>query len=180
MQQKYWNQYMTEDNHIDGHNEEVEYERQDLAPRSIFTFFVGLAVVCFLVVFILRGMFSYLDTYEYHHQPPQDPLVQQPTADTRSVTPSDIATFPQPRLESNERLEINDFRVQEERTLNSYGWVNQQAGVVRIPIDRAMQLLTQRGLPTRPQAGALTLSNGNAARQADRPSHIRGQPARQK
>ena len=96
------------------------------------------------------------------------------------MTPSDIATFPQPRLESNERFEINDFRVQEEKILNSYGWVDQQAGVVRIPIDRAMQLLVQRGLPTRPQAGALTLSNGNAAREADRPSRIRSQPARQK
>ena len=69
---------MTEDNHIDGRNEEVEYERQDLAPRSVLTFFVGLAVVCLLVVFILRGMFCYLDSYEHRHQPPQDPLVQQP------------------------------------------------------------------------------------------------------
>jgi hypothetical protein len=171
---------MTEDNHIDGHNEEVEYERQDLAPRSVLTFFVGLAVVCLLVVFTLRGMFSYLDTYESRHQPPQDPLVQQRTADTRSVTPSDIATFPQPRLERNERLEINDFRAQEERTLNSFGWVDRQTGVVRIPIDRAMQLLVQRGLPTRPQAGALPLSNGNAAREVDRPAEVGGQPARPK
>jgi hypothetical protein len=93
------------------------------------------------------------------------------------VTPSDIATFPQPRLESNERLEINDFRAQEEKTLNSYGWVDQQTGVVRIPIDRAMQLLVQRGLPTRPQAGALPPSN--AAREVDRSAHILGQPARQ-
>lgn len=180
MQQKYWKQCMTEDNHIDGRNEEVEYERQDLAPRSVLTFFVGLAVVCLLVVFILRGMFSYLDTYESRHQPPQDPLVQQRTADTRSVTPSDIATFPQPRLEINERLEINDLRGQEEKTLNSYGWVDQQTGVVRIPIERAMQLLVQRGLPTRPQAAALALSNGNAAREADRPLRIRTQPERQK
>ncbi len=50
-------------------------------------------------------------------------------------------------------MEINDFRMQEEKTLNSYGWVDQQAGVMHIPIDRAMQLLAQRGLPTRAQAG---------------------------
>ena len=30
--------------------------------------------------------------------------------------------------------------------LHSYGWVDQQAGIVRIPIDRAMTLLTERGL----------------------------------
>jgi len=51
----------------------------------------------------------------------------------RKLTPSDIANFPQPRLEGNERLEINDFRVQEEKALNSYGWVDQQAGVVHTP-----------------------------------------------
>jgi hypothetical protein len=69
-------------------------------------------------------------------------------------------------LETNERLEINDFRLQEEKTLNSYGWIDQQAGVARIPIDRAMQLLAQRGLPTRPQAGAIPPSPVNTARQA--------------
>jgi hypothetical protein len=69
-------------------------------------------------------------------------------------------------LETNERLEINDFRLQEEKTLNSYGWVDKQAGVARIPIDRAMELLAQRGLPTRPQAGAVPPSPLNTARQA--------------
>ena len=49
-------------------------------------------------------------------------------------------------------MEINEFRVQEEKTLHSYGWMDQQAGVVRIPIDRAMELVAQRGLPTRPQS----------------------------
>ncbi|HEV2330417.1 MAG TPA: hypothetical protein VGY56_16670 [Verrucomicrobiae bacterium] len=33
--------------------------------------------------------------------------------------------------------------------LNSYGWVDRSNGIVRIPIDRAMDLLMQRGLPTR-------------------------------
>jgi hypothetical protein len=33
--------------------------------------------------------------------------------------------------------------------LNSYGWIDKSAGVIRIPIDRAMDLLAQRGLPVR-------------------------------
>ena len=45
------------------------------------------------------------------------------------------ATFPQPRLETNEPREINDFRLQEEQTLNSYDYVDKNAGMVRIPID---------------------------------------------
>ncbi len=96
------------------------------------------------------------------------------------MTPGDITKFPQPRLESNERLEINDFRMQEEQTLNSYGWVDQQAGVVRIPIDRAMELLAQRGLPTRPQAGAAPPSDVNTGKEAARRSDTSAKPAKKK
>src|SRR5207247_4662310 len=71
-----------------------------------------------------------------------------------------------PRFEKKDRLEIKDFRMQEEQTLNSYGWVDQQNGVVRIPIDRAMQLIAERGLPTRPQTGTVPPSPVNVAKEA--------------
>jgi hypothetical protein len=41
------------------------------------------------------------------------------------------------------------LRAADEAILNSYGWVDEEAGVVRIPIDRAMELTLERGLPTR-------------------------------
>jgi hypothetical protein len=170
---------MSDDIHIDGHNQEVEFEREDLAPRPIFIFLITLTAICVLVYFILRGMYSYLDAYEGRHQPPQSPLVPQTRADTRAVMPDDITKFPQPRLETTEPLEINDFRLQEEKTLNSYGWVDQQAGVVHIPIDRAMQLLAQRGLPTRPQAGTPP-RDVNAGKEAARRSDTSGKPAKPK
>ncbi len=144
---------MSDDIHIDGHNEEVEFEREDLAAKPILIFLLGLTIGCVVVALLLRGLYSYLDAYENRHEPVQSPLVQQTTADTRVVEPGNISKFPQPRLETNETTEINAFRLQEEQTLNSYGWVDQQAGVVRIPIHRAMELVAQRGLPTRPQAG---------------------------
>ena len=159
---------MNEDTHIDGHNQEVEFEREDLAPKPIFIFLITLTAICVLVYFVLRGMYSYLDTYESRHQPPQGPLAPPTRADTRTVTPGDITNFPQPRLETTERQEINGLRLQEEKTLNSYGWVDQQAGVVHIPIDRAMQLLAQRGLPTRPQVGTAPPSDVNKGKEAAR------------
>ena len=171
---------MIEDRHISRPTREVEFEREDLAPRPIFIFLIALALGCVLVYFILKGMYSYLDAYENRHQPPLGPLVQQPRADRRTVAPADIYRFPQPRLESDERLEINDFRLQEENTLHSYGWVDQQAGVVRIPIDRAMQLLAQRGLPTTPQAGAVPPSDVNRAREAARRSDTSRKPGKEK
>ncbi len=40
----------------------------------------------------------------------------------------------------------------EENILHSYGWVNQSSGIVRIPIDKAMQLIVERGLPAVPNS----------------------------
>jgi hypothetical protein len=150
--EKYWNRRMSEETIKHGKTSaRAEFEREDLSARDVFNFLIGLAVVCVLVYFILRGMYAYLDAYQKAHQPPQSPLVKTTEIDTRMVGPEEITKFPQPRLEKNERLEINDLRLQEEKTLNSYGWVDEKAGVVHIPIERAMQLVVQRGLPTRAQ-----------------------------
>jgi len=41
------------------------------------------------------------------------------------------------------------MRAAQERELTTYGWVDKEKQTVRIPIDRAMELLAQRGLPAR-------------------------------
>jgi hypothetical protein len=171
---------MSDDNHIDGQNEEMDFEREDLGAKPILIFLLGLIIGCVLVALVLKGLYSYLDAYENRRQPVQNPLVQQTTADTRTVEPGEITKFPQPRLETNEPMEINEFRVQEEKTLHSYGWVDQQAGVVRIPIDRAMELVAQRGLPTRPQAGVAPASDANVGKEAARRSDTTRQPTKKK
>ena len=168
------------DNNIDGHNQEMDFEREDLAPRPILLFLLSLAVGCVLVYFVLRGMYSYLDSYESHHQPVQHPLAQPAAADTRVVLPGEVVKFPQPRLETDERREIHDFREREEQTLNSYGWVDQSGGVMHIPIDRAMQLVAQRGLPTRPQTGTVPSSEVNTVNQAARRSDTSAAPTKRK
>src|SRR5207244_526994 len=56
---------------------------------------------------------------------------------------------PPPRVQTNPSAELDDFRTAEERKLNRYGWVDKQRGIVRIPIERAIDLIAQRGLPTR-------------------------------
>jgi hypothetical protein len=59
----------------------------------------------------------------------------------------------QPLMAEGEPTYLKRFRTQEDAALASYGWVDQNAGVVRIPIDRAKTLLLERGLPVR-SAGA--------------------------
>jgi hypothetical protein len=46
-------------------------------------------------------------------------------------------------------LDLKDYRADQERILKGYGWVDSQAGIVRIPVDRAMDLLLQKGYPVR-------------------------------
>ncbi len=61
--------------------------------------------------------------------------------------------FPTPVLQPDPVADLNKFKAGEQELLNEYGWVNQQSGVLRIPISRAIDLIAERGLPTRPDAG---------------------------
>lgn len=56
---------------------------------------------------------------------------------------------PKPNLQMNPHTDLAAFRAWEDRELSSYGWINHTSGVIRIPIDRAMELLVERGLPVR-------------------------------
>jgi hypothetical protein len=131
------------------------YERQDLQVSGILYFLLGLGIVTLLCIFALRGMFAVLDHREKALQPKVNPLVTNVPADTRHLTVDykDYLkqNFPDPRLEIDERGQLNGIRFNEDKTLYSYGWVDEKAGTVRIPIERAMELIVQRGLPVRPQ-----------------------------
>ena len=54
---------------------------------------------------------------------------------------------PEPRLQTNPREDLRELRDAEQDTLTTYGWVDRNAGIVRIPIDEAITLTLQRGLP---------------------------------
>jgi hypothetical protein len=159
---------------------EEGYERQDLSAQSVFAFLISLVVGGVIVYFIVWGLYHFMDARQRRRQLQPSPLVKQVETDTRIVSPDEINKFPQPRLERNERIEINDFRLKEEQTLNSYGWVDEKAGVVRIPIERAMQLIAERGLPTTPKAGTIPASAVNVATQAAERSDTSNEPAKSK
>jgi hypothetical protein len=142
---------MSDDNLKNGHNPEVSFEPEDLEARPIITALIGLGLACIAIYFVVLWMYTFLDRYQATHQSGESPLVvvQQ---DTRHVTTEEIENFPQPRLETDERGQLDGVRTKEEDTLNSYGWVDESAGVVHIPIRQAMQMLVAQGLPMRPSA----------------------------
>ena len=171
------------------HNEQnggLGFERQDWTAKPVYGFLVSLAVIGVMVYVTAWGIFKLLDQDFKEHQPPTSPLVQQDTrVPTRNADPERVQQiFPEPRLETNERTELNNFRLGEEQTLNSYGWVDQSAGVARIPITEAMKLVAERGLPTRPAVGKVPPSPVNLARAAaaaadtaNAPQNTAGKPA---
>jgi hypothetical protein len=129
-----------------------DFERRDISAAGIIYFLVGIAAATLIIHFLLAGLYDFLDKREKAQQPPVNPLITNVPADTRQI-PSNYPekAFPSPRLERDERRQLNDIRMAEEQKLASYDWVDQKAGTVRIPIDRAMELVAQRGLPVRTQ-----------------------------
>jgi hypothetical protein len=149
----------------------VEFEREDLSTRGVFAFMIGLAIIGVGIYVIITGMYSFLDKYERSQMAPSSPLVKpEESAEIRArrVTQDYVEKRFQgngaPLLEIDERGQFHDFLRKQEQQLNSYGWVDEKAGVLHIPIERAMGLIAQRGLPVLPQGGADTsLAKGAAA-----------------
>lgn len=115
------------------------HETSDASVRAVVGVGIGLLVVigiAFVAITLLVG--SYAGQPLALDRLPG--LAPQPTP----VLP------PEPRLQVEPAQELRQYLDQQEQRLHSYGWVDRQAGVVRIPIDRAIDLLAQRGLPARP------------------------------
>ena len=113
------------------------HETRDMSVRPIAIFVVGLFVFTSVVLLLMAGLFEYFTTRQAKVDVPPSPLaIREPP--------------PEPRLQVVPAQELQEMRAAEDAVLNSYGWVDRDTGVIRIPIDRAMALLLQRGLPTRP------------------------------
>ena len=162
-------------------SEETGFERQDMSSSGVYMFFAALAIGGVLAYFMLIGLYGLLERYDRSHQPAQNPLTS-PKVETRAVAREDIEKFAEPRLEVDERRQLNDIRLQEESTLHRYQWADQKAGLVRIPIERAMELIVQRGLPTRPANAPATANaapgagNAKPSKAAPEPKGPKGKP----
>lgn len=130
---------------------QARVESRDIEVRGLAWFAASLLISGIVISLVLWGMFRYFEVKLASVDPQDTPVVEeQRLREKPSVDPA--ARFPQPRLQSNAAEENARQRFAEDRVLASYGWRDAQAGVVRIPIDRAMDLVAQRGLPVRAEA----------------------------
>src|SRR5207249_3333432 len=127
------------DPHTSIDNPNVHHETSDVNIRGILGFALGLAFAAVVIHFLVWLLFAYFASREARHATPEFPLA----AEQQNRRP------PEPRLQTNPRQDLLDLRVQEDDVLNTYGWVDKNRGVVRLPIDEAMKLTVERGLPSR-------------------------------
>jgi len=114
------------------------YEHRDADVRTLLK--LGFWLVVVIIVAMVAMKFTF-DAYE--KQQPLGPMVS-PLVQSETVVP------PSPQLQAKPRRDLRIFCSEEEQKLDTYGWVDKHAGVVRLPIEEAMELTLQRGLPTRP------------------------------
>lgn len=123
------------------HHADVSHEASDVNIRPVLAVGAGLLALGAVVYFVVWLVFGYLNRRES-------------AASALPVYPLAVGQEdrlpPEPRLQTNPRQDLRDLRESESALLESYGWVDKNGGVVRIPIDEAMKLVLQRGLPSRP------------------------------
>jgi hypothetical protein len=103
-----------------------DYEKSDADPRLIAALALGVAA------FLVATPFALLAVY--------------PGADRLGAPPAERPLPPQPRLQVRPKADLDVLRAMERGRLTSFGWADRDRKIVRIPIERAMSLLAERGL----------------------------------
>ena len=136
------------------------YEKRDANAAWIFGIVAFLLISGLLMHFVLAGVMERLEKTSY----PADAW-----RGTRHSTEATVQAKAVPHLQIMPTVDLQEFRARQEAELNSYGWINRTAGVVRIPIVRAMDLLLERGVPTRSGTNTAATGPSNYELQQQRP-----------
>lgn len=127
------------------------YETRDVNTRGIIYFGIALFLVLVFSFVSMRWLFFYFSATQ-----PLGPAAS-PFANSRTLPP-------EPRLQVHPAADLNEVRQSQEELLQSYGWVDRRNGKVHIPIERAVELVYERGLPARP-AGQSPADSGDATKE---------------
>jgi hypothetical protein len=108
------------------------HEERDVRVRTIFMLAAGFVIVAGVIQVVLYFHLEGLWALRRHHLPRPSPV-----ASALPLAP------PEPRLQTAPAADLRALRAAEQAELGGYGWVDREAGVVHIPIDRAMELLVR-------------------------------------
>lgn len=118
---------------------DVQFEESDVNVLAVIWTGVGILLSTWLLAAIAFGFYSLLLKLDSASHAPARPLSAE-----RNVEP------PPPRLQASPADDLAEVRAESEAALHSYGWLDRQSGTVSIPIERAIELLAERGIPPQP------------------------------
>jgi hypothetical protein len=126
-------------------NPNAGHEERDVNVRAVTV--TGLAIFGLVVVSVcgMWFVFQWLAEKEARRSPPPSALVQQ----------EGQRLPPEPRLQAAPVADFQAIQAAEDKLMNNYGWIDPDKGTVRIPVERALEIVAQKGLPARsgPQPG---------------------------
>jgi hypothetical protein len=124
-------------------NPDVEFEKKDVRVPALLKIGLGLIVMVLLSAFIAWRTFVTLVTHQ--------PVYQEQLSPLRVGNPEPLP--PEPRLQGAPGHpmfgpeELRRLRADDQTRLSSYGWVDRSGGIAHIPIDRAIDIIAEKGLP---------------------------------
>jgi hypothetical protein len=119
----------------------TDYEKRDANTRGVWLFAGGLATSLAIILLAASGFLHWLSTHPHSDVSPSRIVGRPPPAGS-------------PALQVAPPADLAAYKKKEQALLDSYGWIDRRAGVVRIPISRAMSLVVQRGVNAGPGAPA--------------------------
>jgi Na+-transporting methylmalonyl-CoA/oxaloacetate decarboxylase gamma subunit len=134
------------------------YEQTDVKVTGIIVFLVSLAILVAVCGVVTYGMGKLINARMNKEDGPNNKWTK--TAEIRQLgnLPSNpemqnkvaeiTRSFPTPRVQTDDgNQDVADLHLREDLLLDHYTWVDQSQGKIRIPIERAMQIVAQKGLP---------------------------------
>src|SRR5262245_35156669 len=122
----------------------ANYEHTDIDPNIGYKFASWLSVAVLISAGIVYGAFY---AFEGREKTASSTAHVYPLADGLAKDP------PTPNLQKQPFKDIYELRQGENEKLTGYAWVDKEGGVTRIPIDRAMEVMLQKGFPVRAEGG---------------------------
>jgi hypothetical protein len=120
-------------------NPEIVHEESDVNVGAILRYGIGLAAVALVVHVFLWWL---LGVYERQRNGPHTQAFPMAAGQQDRLPPS-------PRFQENPQQELRELNAKQRGVLEGYSWVNKEAGIARIPIEEAMKIVVERGLPVR-------------------------------
>ena len=141
----------------------LNHETTDISLEGIGKLTIGFVIIVLVVSAAMYGTYrlldrraraadvavSKLDRGQGRVDVAAAPLMDPPNAlDASGRQPAG------PKLLTSEPDWLRDIRAQQLAATTTYGWIDKDAGIVRLPIERAKQLILEGGLPAPPAAAA--------------------------